>query len=470
MQAEALAKPAPVQGELAPPPSNYVLKLDLRLIPLLGCTYTILFLDRTNIANARIEGLEKGLNMPSNGYNTCLWIFFIPFVLVEIPSNMIMGLPRVKPNLFLGISMLILGIISMCQGLTHSYGGLLACRFSMGILEATLPAGAALLLSEYYTRKEQPIRFAMFFTFGVLGPLVSGLLAYGIRRMNGIQGKEGWRWIFIIEGLVTIAISFLVFLFVPNFPERTEILSGAEKKHLLEKLRRDKGDQKLSMRSVKWLPIFTDYKIWLTTAMFFCCDMTAASIASFTPTILTELGWEAERAQVMSIPIWATGFVFELGAGYLSSRTGLRFPFMLFGITIATVGWIIQIVHSESKGLSAGLRYFSLFAMSAGTFLQMAMTVSWMTNNLRGRASVAVGTAMILGLGNCANFVASNVFIKSEAPYYPTGFRTGLAVTVAGAVFCLIHVALLWWHNQKLDRKRAQVGGEDDQREYRYQY
>jgi MFS family permease len=195
--------------------------------------------------------------MPSNGYNTCLWIFFIPFVLVEIPSNMIMGLPRVKPSMFL------LGIISMCQGLTQTYGGLLACRFLMGILEATLPAGAALLLTEYYTRKEQPLRFAMFFTFGVLGPLISGLLAYGIRNMNGILNKEGWRWIFIIEGLGTIAISFLVMMFVPNFPEKTQILSGAEKEHLLEKLRRDKGDQKLSVKSVNWLPILTDYKIWL---------------------------------------------------------------------------------------------------------------------------------------------------------------------------------------------------------------
>lgn len=139
---------------------TYTYKLDLRLIPILGCTYTILFLDRTNskfqnatrqqhpecnshyaVANARIEGLEKSLNMPSNGYNTALWIFYIPFVLVEVPSNMIMSMPRVRPNIFLGCNMLTLGVVSMCQGLTASYGGLLSLRFLMGIFEATLPAG-----------------------------------------------------------------------------------------------------------------------------------------------------------------------------------------------------------------------------------------------------------------------------------------------------------------------------------------
>jgi len=93
------------------------------------------------VANARIEGMEKSLSMPSNGYNTALWIFYIPFVLAEIPSNMFMSMPRVRPNIFLGCNMLILGVVSTCQGLTASYGGLLACRFLMGIFEATLPAG-----------------------------------------------------------------------------------------------------------------------------------------------------------------------------------------------------------------------------------------------------------------------------------------------------------------------------------------
>jgi len=195
--------------------------------------------------------------------------------------------------------------------------------------------------------------------------------------------------------------------------------------------------------------------------MFFCCDMTAASISSFTPTILTELGWKAARAQVMTIPIWVMGLVFEVAAGWLSGRIGWRFPFVLFGISLVMVGWVIQMVYAKTHAVSAGVRYFSLFAMSSGTFLQMAMTVTWMTNNLRGRASIAVGTAMILGLGNCANFVASNVFIKREAPFYPTGFGTGLGITAAGAVFCLLHFGLLWKSNSKLDGRKG---------EFRYQY
>jgi hypothetical protein len=207
-----------------------------------------------------------------------------------------------------------------------------------------------------------------------------------------------------------------------------------------------------------------------STLMFFCCDMTAASMSAFIPTILTELGWTAKTAQAMSIPVWLAGMVFQLLGAWISGKTGWRFPFILCGIFAVLVGWCINIAYSEGRGVTAAVRYFSLFCMSAGTFIQMTMTTSWLANNLRGRASLAVGTAIILGIGNCANFVSSNVFIKTEAPHYPTAFRTGLGLTIAGAVFCLVYVGLLWRHNQKLAKKRSEVGGMDNHKEYVYQY
>lgn len=204
--------------------------------------------------------------------------------------------------------------------------------------------------------------------------------------------------------------------------------------------------------------------------MFFCCDMTAASMSGFIPTILTELGWKAARAQAMTIPVWVAGIISQILGAFLSGRIGWRFPFILGAICCVLVGWIINVVYSEGHNVSAAVRYFSLFCMSMGTFIQMTMTTAWLVNNLRGRASIAVGTAIILGIGNCANFISSNVFIKSEAPFYPTAFRTGLGLTVAGAVFCVIYVGILWRHNQALDKKRHEVGGVDDHIEYRYQY
>jgi hypothetical protein len=87
-------------------------------------------------------------------------------------------------------------------------------------------------------------------------------------------------------------------MFVPAFPEKTKILTGAEKEHLLETLRHDKGQDK-PVRGINWFKVIFDYKIIFPTLMFFCCDMTAASMSAFIPTILTELGWKAATAQAM---------------------------------------------------------------------------------------------------------------------------------------------------------------------------
>ena len=85
-------------------------KCDLHLIPILGCLYLVSFLDRSNIANARLLGLEKTLHMPSNGFNNCLWIFYVPFVLIEIPSNLVLSFKSVKPRMVLGTMMFLLGM------------------------------------------------------------------------------------------------------------------------------------------------------------------------------------------------------------------------------------------------------------------------------------------------------------------------------------------------------------------------
>ena len=139
--------------------------------------------------------------------------------------------------------------------------------------------------------------------------------------------------------------------------------------------------------------------------MFFCCDLTAASMSAFIPTSLTELGWTAKLAQAMSIPVWLAGIAIQLSGAWLSARIGLRFPFILSGILLVLIGWSINIAYSEGRDVSAAVRYLSLFLMSAGTFLQMSLVTAWLANNLRGRASLAMGTAIILGIGNCANFV-----------------------------------------------------------------
>jgi Major Facilitator Superfamily len=120
--------------------------------------------------------------------------------------------------------------------------------------------------------------------------------------IDGYSGVAGWRWIFIIEGVITIFFSIFVFIFTPDFPGKNMNLNDSERARLVARLEADKGVESEALKNVGWFKILTDYRIWITTLLFFCADMSAGSLSSFNPTILSQLGWTRRRAQVMTIP------------------------------------------------------------------------------------------------------------------------------------------------------------------------
>lgn len=273
----------------------------------------------------------------------------------------------------------------MCQGLTQSYAGLLVIRFLLGVFEASLPAGAAYMLSRYYTKQEASPRFACFFNFALLGPMFSGLLAYAIENLDGRGSLEGWRWIFVIEGIATSVLSVLVLVLLPDFPEHASswFLKEKERLYLVQKLQASRGHEEQGSASdnVPLWKILLDWRIHLFTMCFFCCDTTASSLAGFAPTILAQMGYTKSTAQLLTMPIWGSALIVSQAANTIASRINLRYPFVLGGICFALAGWVIMRVYVPN----VGVRYFAMFLMSNGTFLQMPLLMGWLSANLRGR-------------------------------------------------------------------------------------
>lgn len=283
--------------------------------------------------------------------------------------------------------------------------------------------------------------------------------------MNGLQGYEAWRWVFILEGLFTFAFGVAAWFIIPAFPQDATFLNEDERAMLLNRLRYDRGNERTDFKGVNWVRLLTDWKIWSFTLIYFCADMGAASISSFTPTILHELKWTASRAQVMSIPIWMVGIAVTLSTSYASGKLSLRWPFVLVGAIFAMVGWSIQYAQVQP----AAVRYFALFIIAFGSFMQFPILIGWLNSNLRGRPQQAIASAVQLGIGNCANFVASNVFIMKQAPEYPTGFATGVGFAALAIVSILLVTGALAWHNRQFDRRAREKDGQlEDQENYRY--
>lgn len=165
-----------------------LLKTDLHVVPILFLLFLCAFIDRINIGNARIQGLEKDLNMKGSDYNIALFTFFILYILLEVPSNII--LKKMRPSVFLSTIMLLWGIVTIGQGCTKSFGGLVGCRVIIGALEAGFFPGSIYLISMFYKRHELQWRINLFFSASIIAGAFSGLLAYAIAHMDGIAGKH----------------------------------------------------------------------------------------------------------------------------------------------------------------------------------------------------------------------------------------------------------------------------------------
>jgi len=175
-----------------------LLKCDLHVLPPLFVIFLLAFLDRTNIGNAKIQGLEADLDMHGNDYNIALLVFFVPYILFEIPANLL--LKKMAPSTWLSLIMILWGISTIGMGLVRNLGGLVAMRVLLGLFEAGLTPSCVYLISMYYKRYELQWRFTLFFTASIIAGAFGGLLAFSIAKMDGLAGYGGWRWIFIIEG------------------------------------------------------------------------------------------------------------------------------------------------------------------------------------------------------------------------------------------------------------------------------
>lgn len=195
-----------------------VRKIDRKVVPMLFLMFFAAFLDRVGIGNALTFSLPKDLNLQGNQINTVLTIFFVPYVVFEIPSNLV--LKKVKPHNWLTFCIVSFGFVMLAQGWVQNYGGIITTRFLLGLFECGIFPGSFYLLSFWYAREEAQKRFTIYWCSVLVAISVGGLIATGIAKLDGHRGLANWRWIFIIEGIITIVIGIAAWFFVVDFPDQ----------------------------------------------------------------------------------------------------------------------------------------------------------------------------------------------------------------------------------------------------------
>ncbi|KAJ3337436.1 hypothetical protein HDU93_001076 [Gonapodya sp. JEL0774] len=202
----------------------FVRKLDIRVIPLVSIMYFLAFLDRVNLGNARVanndakgDTLEASLGLDGVQFNWAVAIFFVPYCILEIPSNFMMRIAG--PKVWLARIMVTWGIIGTCQAFASSFAGLMVCRALLGAAEAGLFPGVIYYFTFWYRKHEISTRVAVLFSFNSIASAFSGLLATALALLNGAGNLKGWQWILILEGAPSVLVGVTAFFVLPNFPQ-----------------------------------------------------------------------------------------------------------------------------------------------------------------------------------------------------------------------------------------------------------
>jgi len=170
-------------------------KLDARC-GLFVLIYIMNYLDRNNIAAARLKGLQADLNMDYSQYATCLSILYVGYILMQVPSNIFINRIE-RPSLYISLVMLVWGLISTLSGVATNFAGMVCIRFFLGFTEAAFLPGALMILSKWYTRRELTVRNAILFCGNLISNAFSALIAAGVLSdMQGVLGHAAWRWLF----------------------------------------------------------------------------------------------------------------------------------------------------------------------------------------------------------------------------------------------------------------------------------
>ena len=264
--------------------------------------------------------------------------------------------------------------------------------------------------------------------------------------MRGVGGLNGWRWIFILEGLLTILISISAYFFIYNYPDTASFLTPTERVHILARLKSDSDATQLEAFS--WANVFKafkDVKCWLYGLAFHTMSLPLYTLSLFLPTIITELGYTAAQAQLLTIPPYAIATGLTITVAVLSERYRLRAPFILSTSSLAVIGYIVLLTSP-----SAGASYVGTILAAAGIYPSCAIVLAWPANNVSPQTKRATANAMQISIGNLGAVLGTQLYRTESAPRFFLGHGFALGYLVAN----LVVVSALWLVLRRENRTR----------------
>lgn len=379
---------------------------------------------------------------------------------MQIPSNMAMSNKKMRPSLYMSVCMMLWAVVSACTALVDNYAHLVVVRFFLGVAEAPFYPGALYMLSLFYTRKEIATRISILYSGNIIATAFSGLIAAAtFNTLDGAHGLSGWRWLFIIEGVVTFGVACFAILVLPDHPSTTRWLTPEQRELAHQRILRDtvgltesKGARAGFMQAVR------DPKMWV-----FCfmqnMHLSACSFNNFFPTVVGSLGFSRTITLVLTCPPYLVSGIAGVLVGLSSGKFNERTWHITVCMGAAMVGFIISCIT-----LNTPARYISCFLFASGAYAVNSVIIGWVSATCGQSAEKkAVSLSIMNVIANASYIYTAYLYPKSDGPKYLTGMASN-------AAFAFATIASAWGMRVwlKAENRKMDAQGEEEQTRFAY--
>ncbi|OJD18613.1 hypothetical protein AJ78_01384 [Emergomyces pasteurianus Ep9510] len=396
-------------------------KVDIRLCTIAGILCSLNLLDSGIISSASVTSMISDLSLEGNRYSVAIFIFTVTSVVFQLPSTV--AVRFVGPRQWFSMITTCFGIITLCTTFVDSWRKMIVMRVLLGLCMSGVYPGLTYLISTWYTRGEQQLRFA-FLQAGEVLVLASGnIMNYGLNHLDGKAGLEGWRWMFLVNGVITIFVGIITYWWMIDFPENAHrsfrFFTESEKDIAIGRIQKDRKDafpEPFSMSKV--LIHFLDFKLYGFSCLFFLLNLVSTSLSYFLPIILQGgMGFDTNKSILLSAPPYYYAVIPVLLTSLLGDKLRLRGPLILFN-SLSLIAGFLMLGLPVSQQVT--VRYIGTFLATGAYVSNWAALNAYQANNIIGqwkRATVAASVTACNGLGGIAG---SFIVKSSEAPWYGT--------------------------------------------------
>ncbi|WVW80570.1 hypothetical protein I302_102556 [Kwoniella bestiolae CBS 10118] len=410
------------------------------------------YIDRNNAAAARLKGFEADLNLTDTEFQTLLSILYVGYILFQVPSNMLLN--RIgRPSLYIPAAMLVWGMISVLTGITKNFVGALLTRLFLGMVEAAFLPGALFILSKWYKKDELSLRYTILYCGNLISNAFGSLIAAGVlANMDGKLGHAAWRWLFYIEGALTMFFALVAIPMLPDFPHNTKRGFTDEEIRVAQlRMLEDVGEIDQDSHEEKWysglVMALSDWKIYILMLSLTAC-VTGLSFNIYFPTLTKTLGYGTTETLLLAAPPWVFSCLLAILNSWHSDRTQEKFWHSTWPLCMGIMGFIISMA---TKPTNKAARYVALF-FQAGSYAGYIIMYTWMSSSFpRPPAKRAVALAFMNALSQTGNIAGSYVWPSKYGPSYVRSYGVVLAMFVTTILLNVWFRQILISANRKLE-------------------